>query len=68
MRRREFIRLIGAVAVVWPLAALAQQPKYIRRIGVLMNFRANSGRSGTRNSVCAGIAKIGLDRGQERAV
>ena len=66
MRRREFIRLIGAVAVVWPLAALAQQPKGIRRIGVLMNFRAND--SGTRNSVCAGIAKIGLDRGQERAV
>jgi putative ABC transport system substrate-binding protein len=32
---------MGAVAVVWPLAALAQQPKGIRRIGVLMNFRAN---------------------------
>ena len=60
MRRREFISLLGGVAVAWPLDARAQQPELVRRIGVLMSYPENDP-AGQLRATAAGAREARLD-------
>ena len=64
MRRRTFISLVGGAAT-WPLAARAQQPERMRRIGVLMGYAEND--SEAQAWIAAfreGLQKLGWTEGR----
>ncbi|MGO9686742.1 MAG: ABC transporter substrate-binding protein [Beijerinckiaceae bacterium] len=48
MRRREFVSVLGGAVAAWPLAARAQEPKPIRRVGVLMSTAEDDAESKVR--------------------
>src|SRR6266536_2240570 len=65
MKRREFITLLGGSAVAWPLAAHAQQPERVRRIGVLMASAADDSESQARLAAFLhGLQQLGWPDGR----
>jgi len=65
MRRRNFIAGLASTAAAWPVAAHAQQTEPLRRIGVLMNRRADTPEG--RDQVTAfqqGLQKLGWSDGR----
>src|ERR1700731_846660 len=64
MRRREFIAGLGA-AGAWPLAADAQQPDRMRRVGMLLNGVADDPLSTSNRSVfLRGLEQFGWIEGR----
>ncbi len=65
MRRREFITLLGGARAAWPLAARAQQPGGMRRIGVLMASGADDSEYQARIAAfLQGLAQLGWTDGR----
>ena len=60
IKRRQFITLLGSAAAAWPLAARAQQPERVRRIGFLMLYVANDPQAQIRNpAFLQGLQQLG---------
>jgi putative ABC transport system substrate-binding protein len=69
MRRREFIILLGSAAAGWPLAARAQQPERMRRIGVLMsNSETDTDGQARIGALRQGLKELGWVEGKNLAI
>ena len=68
MKRREFITLMGGAAA-WPLAARAQQPERMRRIGVLMTTAADDPEGQARLAAFVqGLQQLGWTDGRNMRI
>ena len=64
MKRRDFITLLGCAAAC-PLAARAQQPERMRRVGVLMGQAADDPEAQTRVAAFVqGLQELGWSDGR----
>jgi putative tryptophan/tyrosine transport system substrate-binding protein len=64
MKRREFVALLLGGAAAWPLAARAQRPGMIYRLGLLSNGPAVSPLDERRKSLLSGLAARGFVEGR----
>ena len=65
MKRREFITLLGGAAAAWPVAARAQQPERVRRVGALMSQGADDAAAQVRYAAfLQGLQQSGWEVGR----
>jgi putative tryptophan/tyrosine transport system substrate-binding protein len=65
MRRREFLRVLGSGAAVWPVVARAQQTRRMRCIGVLAGLAENDPEGQRRlTALLQGLRELGWIEGQ----
>jgi putative tryptophan/tyrosine transport system substrate-binding protein len=65
MKRRDFITVLGSVAVALPLAARAQESERMRRIGVLMPGTADDAEYQARMAALLhGLQQLGWNDGR----
>jgi putative tryptophan/tyrosine transport system substrate-binding protein len=62
--RRKFIVALGGTAFAWPLAARAQQPSKIYRVGLLSGGPAIGTNDERRKTLLSGLAARGFVEGQ----
>jgi putative ABC transport system substrate-binding protein len=67
VKRRQFIALLGGEAAAWPLAARAQQPTKIARIGHL-DVGPASARASRVEALRAGLRDLGWVEGKNIAI
>jgi putative ABC transport system substrate-binding protein len=66
IKRRTFIRLVGAMAATWPQTGRAQQREPMRRVGVLMTLSADDVIGQTRvAALLQGLQQAGWEVGRK---
>jgi putative tryptophan/tyrosine transport system substrate-binding protein len=68
MRRRDFIKVIAGSTTAWPLAARAQQPAKIYRVGLLTNGSVMGSTDERRKNLVSALAAQGFVEGQNLVV
>jgi putative ABC transport system substrate-binding protein len=67
MKRREFILALGGAAAAWPLAARAQQPSAVARIGLLSPFSPSTA-AAWHKAFLQGLRDLGWVEGKNISV
>jgi putative tryptophan/tyrosine transport system substrate-binding protein len=68
MQRRAFITLLGSAAVTWPLAARAQQPDRMRRIGAFAGITDDAEGQVRFAAFLQGLQQLGWTEGRNMRI
>ena len=64
LKSAQVRRTVGGAAAAWPLAARAQQPERVRRIGVFMAAGADDGSTGPLKGFLQALGQSGWTIGR----